>query len=96
MNWLAWSEKYSSTSCSALLIAPMVVMANTPRWERMSSGWGSASLMQPMALVPWKWSSSFSKRVRNGAFSMEWIWRWNPAAWSRTTMPARLVPKWEW
>jgi len=50
---------------------PTVVSANTPRCERMSSGWGLVSEMQPMPDLPWKWGRSFSKRVRNGVFSME-------------------------
>ena len=76
-------------------MAPMVVMAKVPRCERTSNGWGSRSLMQPMPLVPWNSSMSFSKRVLNGAFSMEWIWRWKPASRSSMTMPARRVPRCE-
>ncbi len=52
MNWWPWSEKYRSTSSSALLMMPTVVMAYSPRWERTSRGWGSVSLMQPMPEQP--------------------------------------------
>ena len=71
MNCASWSSKYSSTKASALLMAPMVVIANVPRCERTSSGWGSASEMHPMALVPWKRTMSSSNFVRNGVFSIE-------------------------
>ena len=46
--------------------------------ERMSRGWGSVSLMQPMPHVPWNVARSSSNLVRNGVFSMEWISRWKP------------------
>ena len=92
MNCPWWLSRQLPMSSSVLLMASTVAMAYVPSCERTSRGWGSLSLMQPMALVPWKSSMSRSKRVRNGAFSMEWIWRWKPRSWSSTTMPARRVP----
>ena len=71
MNCLPPSAKKSSISWSALWMAPTVVMPNTPRCERTSSGCGSVSLMQPMPLAPWKSARSPSNFVRNGEFSME-------------------------
>ena len=95
MNCPWWLSRQLPMSSSVLLMASTVAMAYVPSCERTSRGWGSLSLMQPMALVPWKSSMSRSKRVRNGAFSMEWIWRWKPRSWSSTTMPARRVPRCE-
>ena len=60
-----------STSSSALPMQPTVAMAKVPKRERTMSGWGSESLMQPMADFPWKSARSFSNRVRKGVFSME-------------------------
>ena len=96
MNWWSPPSKHALTSSSALLMALTVVSANTPMRERMSRGWGSVSLMQPMPHVPWNVARSSSNLVRNGVFSMEWISRWNPSCSSRSTMPARLVPRCEW
>ena len=97
MNCRPPLAKFFSTSSSALLMAPTVVMPNVPRCERTSSGCGSVSLMQPMPLQPWKPCRSSSKRVRNGVFSIEWISRWkHPSSASWKIMPAHFVPRWEW
>ena len=61
----------SSTSASKFVMLPTTDIAYTPRCERTSSGCGSMSLMQPMAHVPRNPGRSWSKRVRNGVFSIE-------------------------
>jgi len=55
---------------SAFWMMPTVEMAYSPRWERISRGWGSVSLMQPMPACPWKEGRSFSNFVRKGVFSI--------------------------
>ena len=71
INWWPWSEKYRSTSSSALLMMPTVVMAYSPRWERTSRGWGSVSLMQPMPLQPVKFGQIlFELGAEGGVFDV--------------------------
>ena len=81
---------------SALLITPTVVRANRPRCDLTIRGWGSASEMQPMTVVPLAVSKKGSNFVRKGVLSMEWISRWKPVSGWWVIIPARLVPKWEW
>ena len=57
---------------------PTVEMANIPKWERTSSGWGSVSEMQPIPAFPLNFAMSSSNFVRKGVFSMLWICRWKP------------------
>ena len=69
-KWGVPSANTLRTICSMLLMRPTVVMANVPRWERTTRGWGSVSEMQPMPLVPLISSTSCSNFVRKGEFSM--------------------------
>ena len=63
-------ESTSFASSSALLIMPMVLMAYLPNRETIKRGWGSVSLMQPIAALPLISVRTRSNLVRKGAFSM--------------------------
>ena len=49
---------------SALLIFATVTMAKRPKWEFISNGWASVSLITPMPAFPSNFASSSSNLVR--------------------------------
>ena len=60
-----------------LLILATVTMAKRPRWELMTKGCASVSLMMPMPDVePAKRGSVASNLERKYAFSRLWMERW--------------------
>ena len=54
-------------------MTPTNASAQVPHADRISSGWGSVSLIIPIAAVPSISSRMPSNWVRKGAFWMLWI-----------------------
>ena len=59
-------------------------------------GFLSSDPVQVAFPLPFILLSMPSNLVRNGAFSMLWISRWNPLSLSYEARPPRRVPRWEW
>ena len=62
--------RYSFITSSLLFTIPVTQIANTPSLERIKSGCGSVSLIQPIAELPFISSNTWSNFVRKGDFSI--------------------------